>query len=226
MLESDAFDEDENQLSRELSEGLPNPGDKLVQETPAGLRVDPLGYSDPRTPETRSPVGRWGLYSGGFLEAGDLLVESLKNRPADPALIYPVFFVYRHHLELELKGRIRYCLRCLSGLDDAEIATRLKGRHDLHGLWNTFKSCYPDYAREMPKASRAFESLLSELSRIDPDSQGARYPVDTKGNQTLASFQHLDLSTFRSAIHKMSNYLGCIHEGMAQELDWRSEMES
>jgi hypothetical protein len=226
MLKQDAFDEDEQQLSREFSEWLPKLGDKLIQKTPDALRVDTLGYSDPRTPKARSPIGRWELYSDGFLQAGDLLVESLKKTPADPALIYPILFLYRHHLELELKGRIRYCLSCLSGLDDAEIADKLNRGHNLQGLWSTLKSCYPDYGREMPKASRAFETLLSELSKIDPDSQGARYPVDTKGNQTITNLRCLDLSAFGSAIRKMSHYLRCIHEGIAQDVDWRSEMES
>ena len=229
MFPPDASDEDEEQLSRELSEYLPKQGDKLVQETPSALRLDPLGHSDPRTPETRSRVGRWDLYSDGFLEAGDRLVESLRETSADPALIYPIFYLYRHHLELELKGRTIYCLNCLSGLDASEIkvhVVKLCKTHKLQKLWGILKLQYPNHVEEMPESTQAFENLLSELDELDPDSQSARYAVDTKGNQPFLHLGCLDLAALKSGIHKMSHYLGCIHEGIGQEVDWRSEMNS
>lgn len=223
-------EDEEKQLLREMDEWLPKPGDKLIQETAGAFPVDPLGYSDPRNPAERSPLGRRDLYSGGFLEAGDRLVESSMTGPSDPALIYPVFYLYRHHLELELKGMILYSVNWLSG-DDAEetkssVSEQLNRTHGLLSLWETLKKCFPNYDKETPKAARVFENLLIELHKHDPDSQAARYPVDCRGNQTFSKLRSIDLEALKSGIHKMSHFLSGVHEGMAQEVDWRAEMAS
>jgi hypothetical protein len=231
MPEADAFDEDQEQISRELSEWLPRRGDKLIhQETPFAAHVDPLGYSDLLNPEKRSPIGRRGLYSDGFLQAGDRLVDSLKGSPVEDALIYPIVYVYRHHLELELKGRILYCLNWLSGKNAEEIKSfaseKLNRNHRLLPLWHTLRNLYPCCAKQMPNETKAFEKLLAELDKLDPDGQAARYAEDIKEKQTFFGLYSLDLALFRSAIHKMSHYLDCILESIGEELDWRSEMAS
>jgi hypothetical protein len=78
----------------------------------------------------------------------------------------------------------------------------------------------------MPNETKAFEKLLAELDKLDPDGQAARYAEDIKEKQTFFGLYSLDLALFRSAIHKMSHYLDCILESIGEELDWRSEMAS
>lgn len=227
MLGPDAFDEDEEQLSREMDEWLPKRGDKLIQESPSALLLDPLGCSNPDIGKTRSLRGRRDLYSGGFLEAGDRLVEGLMKISADPALIYPIFYLYRHHVELELKGTIRMCLHHLPGTDPKEVVNKeVDKTHNLARLWRFLKKLYPNYNEQMPEASQSFESLLLEFHEHDPDSQAARYPVDSKGNQTFSRQRSIDMSALRSGVHKMSHYLDCIYEAIAQEVDWRFELAS
>lgn len=204
-------------ISRELDEWLPKQGDKLIHETPSAAWVDPLGYSDPAAPLARSPIGRRDLYSEGYLEAGDRLVEGLTRSPMEDVLIYPILFLYRHHIELELKGRIWYWLNWRSGFDEEAIRCFVKDEkldkaHGLSKLWDVLKKHWPDCDKEMPKTRPAFEALLSELDSYDPDGQAARYPVDRKGQQTLLRLSSIDLAKLRASIHKISHYLGCIRE--------------
>src|SRR5260370_6794126 len=102
-LKEEDLRDDELQFSQELREWLPGPGDALIEDTSSAVRVDPLGYSEPHSPAARSLIGRWDLYSDGFLHAGDRLVDGLTASPGEDELLYPILYLYRHHLELELK---------------------------------------------------------------------------------------------------------------------------
>ncbi len=214
----------------EAEEWLPRKGDKLFQVTPFAARLDPLGLSDPISLKKRSPTGRWGLYSRGFLMAGDRLVEGLAGSPGEAPLIYPVLTLYRHHLELELKELIRSCPDYLSELSEAEIQKKLESldnTHSLSSLWSTLQTLYPncnDWASK--EDQEAFKAILFEFNDHDPHSQAARYPVDKKGNQTLTRLSSVDLPALKVGVHKISHYLNCIYEGIGQEVEWRSEMAS
>jgi hypothetical protein len=231
MKDNPNSEEDGAALRRELDEWLPRLGDTLFKDSSSALRVDPLGYSDPRFPTERSMVGRSDLYSEGYLHAGDRLVDGLTGSSDEDELLYPVFFLYRHHLEMELKGRVKACLNHgLSGLAEDEIASvreKLALKHGLRSLWQILKKCYPECDRDFSAGTReAFDHLLRELDDLDPSSQAARYSLDRKGNQTLPCLASLDLRELRKNVHKMSHYLAAIREGLYQELDWRDEMAS
>lgn len=216
-------------IQLERRELLPRKEDKLIPETSSAAMVDPLGLSDLTNIQARSPIGRSALYSQGYLLAGDRLVEGLTMSPIEDALIYPIFYLYRHHLELELKGLTRYCLNSFSEIPSEEIKKKIKELDDKHGLgwlWKNLRQLSPGIARVNPEADRAFESLLFELDRHDPNSQAARYSTDKKDNQTLSKLRSVDLDIFSKAVHKMSNYLDCIYESIGEQKDWRSETES
>jgi hypothetical protein len=218
-------------LVEELRDWLPRPGDGLIEETESALRVDPLGYSDPCSPGDRSPVGRWGLYSRGFLDAGDRLVDGLTGGPCEDELLYPILFSYRQHIELEVKGRVYGCLNHrlseLSEKDISGIKEWLKKTHRLQGLWDTLKRCSPDCQGEFGAATRmAFEGLLAELDGIDPNGQASRYPVDQVGGQTLLGRSAVDAQVLKKRVHQMSNYLTAIQEDMYLALESRNEMAS
>jgi len=217
------FSEEESQIASELREWLPNPGDKLIRETISAAQVDPLGYSDLADPENRSPVGRWMLYANGFLMAGDRLVDHLVGIAAEDALIYPVVYLYRHFLELQLKAQILFCQPRLSGKTTKDVQSfkpkRLDNNHSLRNLWEILDGIYPKFADERPNITAAFESLLFELDALDPNSQAPRYALDKKGNQTFMGVQALDLVTFKAGVHKMSHYLMGFEESVDAELE-------
>jgi hypothetical protein len=209
---------------------LPRQGDKLFVETDSAARLDSLGLSDPLLPETRPLAGRRKLYSDGYLLAGDRIVDSLTGAPWEDALIYPILYLYRHHIELELKGLIAYSLNHLPNTNTPDIEAKFAGfknGHKLSRFWDLLKEAFPKWAEGSSPASQlAFEALLTELAEHDPVGQAARYEVDTKEKPTLATLRLVDLPTLKIGIHKISNYLRCIYEGIGQEVEWRAEMAS
>jgi hypothetical protein len=215
-----AYQNEDQQLFREWSEWLPKQGDKLIQESPAAAYLDPLGHSGTSASEARSQYGRWSLYSDGFLRAGNRLVEGSTHSAIEDALIYPIVYLYRHHLELELKGLIAYYVTRLpcSKEEKQSKTKKLTHGHSLKRFWNSVRELYPICAQEMLEATNAFQHLLFELDSYDPSSQAARYPMDNLDKPTLSNLHLVDLDHLKSAVNKMSHYLSCIHESMAERL--------
>jgi len=69
----------EERAISEYNDALPQSGDRLFVESQDGIRLDPLGMSDPRSGE-RTATGRRELYANGYREAGDRLVNTGRIR--------------------------------------------------------------------------------------------------------------------------------------------------
>jgi hypothetical protein len=187
--------------------------------------LNPLGYSDPRQPSARSLIGRRGLYADGYRTAGDRLVDSLSGGSIEASLIYPILYVYRHHLELKIKELTDLLIAVrpeLFGKDPATIEDKsdaLKDKHGLKALWNGLEGRYPKCSSWASKEyAKAFRRLLIELDDHDPSSQAARYETDRRGNATLNRLRAIDPLALKRGIHMMSNYLGCVFEVIADEV--------
>jgi hypothetical protein len=98
-----------------------------MSEEPSNFSMDPNGDTsadaDPQLPWPRSgdqlfgpdedwdnnacinfTFDRFNLYARGYLQAAELLVETIVNTHRSPhAVVYPIAFLYRHYLELRLK---------------------------------------------------------------------------------------------------------------------------
>lgn len=223
----DGLDDDEARIQAELLDWLPLPGERLFEETLDAAHVDPLGYS---SGTSRSSIGRFELYCDAFREAGDRLVNSCSGIPGDDALIYPIITVYRHHLELAVKGVIYACPTSLSPLtkeDIAEKKRRLTRMHSLKDLWQMLRSIDPKCdGWAAPDTAMAFQAMIIEFDMHDRDGQAGRYSHFTDGSQTLIGLRGIDLQVLKNRVHKMSHYLSAIFEATYQRDEWRSEEES
>lgn len=122
----------------------------------------------------------WGLYAMGYEEAADILVKNVKSDNSD-LLIYPIAFLYRQAIELQLKDII-LTSRGLYGFENIEVPKN----HDLLQSWNICKKAI-EYA--WPKKSnrgsiKEVEKVIKEIHKIDKQSFSFRYPVD-KSNVPL-----------------------------------------
>jgi hypothetical protein len=216
---SDEVELEQRLLERELAEFLPKAGDRLFVASAAGAHVDPLGFS--AAGEKRSSIGRWQLYSSGFLHAGDRLVDSTSGAPHEDELIYPILALYRHHLELELKYATRYYSR------DANLRGWLTEKHSLIALWQKLSEIYPRFGEwASEECTKACFALLSEFDGHDPNSQGFRYPEDKRGDPTLIQLSVIDLRSLKLGVHKVAHYVGTIVEQIGEDRDWEAEMAS
>jgi len=124
----------------------------------------PLEY-DP-SPSDRSEA--WLQYAEVYLDAIKELLSWLKDRQLGyhDYQILPLLFLFRHYLELQLKGLI--------------VQTGAKFRHKDHNLRELLNIIKPhDDKRYLTKSPK----LISQLSVLDEKSDVFRYPEDTKGKR-------------------------------------------
>ncbi|CAH2403077.1 hypothetical protein MES5069_360144 [Mesorhizobium escarrei] len=74
-------------------------------------------------------------YKAGFRKAAFELTSKVCEQPVDQDLIvYPIVYLYRHHIELVLKGVVRMALD-LQAKSTTPAQERKLGGHDLLSLW-------------------------------------------------------------------------------------------
>ncbi len=122
----------------------------------------------------------WGLYAMGYEEAADILVKNVKSDNSD-LLIYPIAFLYRQAIELQLKDIILTC-RGLYGFENEEIPKN----HDLLQSWSVCKKAIEHvWPKEEDRGNvKEVEKIIREIHTIDKKSFSFRYPVD-KNNAPL-----------------------------------------
>ena len=123
-------------------------------------------------------------YTEGYRRAGDIDVSGRVQN----FLVYPVLFLYRHHIELLIKQIVGLAL-VLSEVPDTDQYK--KDNHNLNTLWLLAKKLLPevnDSHRSSwigPYISRHFLSLYPLLVRRRRYSRGERYPSALCGCHSL-----------------------------------------
>lgn len=131
--------------------------------------------------------------------------------------VYPVGFLYRHCIELNMKAAIvrSSWFRAL----DLEHKRRLFREHRLSRLWELLKPIVSEYMQL--SEIEPFERQLQELERLDATSQGFRYP-----------FSDLDANTgepgplLEGLIGNSFDNLVWVLDGMAQWLAHTADIEN
>lgn len=166
---------------------------------------------------------KWGLYASGYREAADILVQAIEQRSASKdALVYPVLFMYRQYLELQIKNLIRQARRL------QDIKGDFPKHHRISELWAL---CYELLSDISPGDSvdelKEIARLIGEFSEVDPSSMAFRYPENQDGSTSLPGISHINLRNVRGVIAKIGIILtgaDCqIGEYLQCKLDMASE---
>lgn len=163
----------------------------------------------------------WTLYASGYKEAADVLVQEVEKRSASlDTLVYPVLFLYRQYLELQLKVMTRTVRRLLDR--DPVMPTG----HRIELLWRDLdallREAFPDEStQELVDLGR----LIQQFAAVDPLATAFRYPVDKSGNPSLPGMRYLNLRNVKEVMAKMAMLLGGAHDQAYEHLQWKLEME-
>lgn len=163
------------------------------------------------------------LQMEGYKLAADQLVRTIEGGGNDQDfLVYPIVFLYRHHLELLLKD-----LRA-AGWQLYDWDLTAKADHKLPGLW---KDCRRVIEKTWPDASASdadvVEKLIAEFDALDPNSTAFRYSKSMKGEKSLPDdLTHLNLRHLRETMDKLSLFLQGSLVGVGVNLDFKKDMDS
>lgn len=158
------------------------------------------------------------LYAAGYKDAADGLVFALAERRTSlDSVIYPLVFLYRQGLELELKLIL-------------PLARRLAhkpGKNDRqHGLMLMWAELRPLLAALDPRPGDpqlpALESFIRQLDEVDPGSYAFRYPTSTKGEVSLPDLRYINVRHLGEIMDSVFLMLSGIHSWLG-ELDQHDE---
>ena len=169
---------------------------------------------------------KMNLYADGYLHAAEILIDSIVNS-ADrvnyiDAKVYPILFLYHHHIELKLKDVIS---KGGSLLDEEE---EFPQHHKISELWCIAKKiiCQINKDNADKEAVNAVENVIKELSSINNNAEGYRYPYDKEGNLLLKDIDTLNLDTLRKTMKKITTFLDAACEQIYVYLDYKGDMKS
>ena len=117
-----------------------------------------------------------GHFVTAYKESADALVESaIARRAVLDVVLFPILFLYRHYLELELKNLVMIHRKLLGADPD------YPQHHSLKALWDEAKTgIREDYGADCPVEVDYLDSCIDELNAHDPASFSFRYPRDRK----------------------------------------------
>ena len=174
-----------------------------------------------------NPIEDLCAFGAGYHEAGKSLVakfEKLKGYSDFEG--YPIFFLYRHSLELYLKA-IAYkgakLLQLMSYEDIANDPKLLKSHELAKHIPLLKKICIErkwdlDYKIDDSVSLKEAFQLIEELDKIDSNSYTFRYPVNTKGEESLKHHTVLNVIHFGKTLDPVIELLDGMLTGI--EHDW------
>jgi hypothetical protein len=149
-------------------------------------------------------------YAEGYRMAGERLVDSLaSNRYTADVLVYPILFLYRHYLEVQLKNLL-VVAQVLAGEPPA-----IPIHHDLMKLWLEARTRMEQALPQTIADNKVAEGYIRQCHLVDRTSYAFRYPLDTKGRPTASIPDRIDLERVRHTMRKLANFL----EGTLDYLD-------
>lgn len=159
-----------------------------------------------------------GLYIEGYREAADKLVHNvIESGTNQDILVFPISFLYRQYIELQLKHIIRESRVFL------EEGATFPEHHRIGDLWNTANSLMARIIKKHDQSIKdyitesdvqAIKTIITEFVKIDPDSFTFRYPKDKKGKNNLDGIQYINLRKLHDQMgvlkEKLDKYYLCV----------------
>lgn len=166
-----------------------------------------------------SGASAWPVYAQGYRMAGDLVLRTILDTGHDQDfLVYPLIFLYRQYLELQLK-QVIHIGRELHGGRGRPVDT-----HSLAALWD---HAVTHIRQEWPKddLDSTIRRDLQEFDAVDGGSYAFRYPVGTLREPSLpVELERLNVRTFALRADEIGNYLDGAIEGLWHHRDSLREM--
>ena len=146
-------------------------------------------------------------------------------------LVYPIIFLYRHHVELMLKRIIRQVPSLIDGRLSEKQREHLE-KHRLDLLWEDLRGMLPALCKaagwDEPDVQVAgIDNYVRQLSELDADSFSFRYSHSKKGKPSLPkNLKNINLRHFGDLMKRLADYLYGMDEAVSWLVESKAEMES
>lgn len=174
---------------------------------------------------SHSPVR---LYILGYKKAADILAQQVVETARDQdSLIYPIAFLYRQYIELQLKDLIKESRTLLSE------GSTFPEHHKIKDLWMLTSQLMRKIIIEVDKSANEYitsedfafiETVISSFVEVDPESMAFRYPKNKNGCSSLEEIRHINISNLSEQINELSERLKKFDLVVSMLRDWQNEM--
>ena len=162
------------------------------------------------------------IYARGYQESAQILTADFLSRiHYGDQNGYPIVFLYRHSLELYLKGII-YNGAILSSYSNLEIIDSVLNNpkknniHNLHILADKstklLKKLFPEDS-DIENLCKEMVSISDQFMQIDKNSYSYRYPIDNEGEFSTTPNQKVNIESIAEVMDSLLKKLDII--------DWR-----
>lgn len=191
--------------------------------------------------QSNACIAQWdadGAYSRGFRRAAERLAEHVcETGTGQDVLIYPIVYLYRHHVELMLKAILKSASRLL----ERKLTEQSLWALDHHGLQELWQEVRPLLDPVCGKAGNpAFpvadldgvDSYIRQIHAHDPGGVRFRYgTMKAKGFKRLGfppplhpNLTLVNVGMLAAAMEKLADYLEGIEGWFAHLEDAKAEM--
>jgi hypothetical protein len=168
-------------------------------------------------------------YLEGYRRGARFLVgHVVEERHDQDFLVYPIIFLYRHHIELALKNMILQCPYLIGRQLNKQEEENLK-QHKLKWLWRDLKPMLRALCQAhapLPEADvEGIDDYIEQLTAMDADSFAFRY-AHTKGDEpSLPGVKQINLRHFAVTIERLADYFDGLDAALYSLVEHKSETE-
>jgi hypothetical protein len=174
-----------------------------------------------------NPVNDLAAFAAGYHDGAKVLVANMEAKLGYADYEgYPIFFLYRHALELYLKAIVyRGALLCRLASATVIRVDKLFARHDLARLLPPVKEIFDhvgwNWQVEVPglESWEGVSKLVRAIDGIDRGSSSFRYPVTSDGSAPLQRHLVLNAIAFGHRMDPLLDILGGAVTGLDDTWD-------
>lgn len=151
------------------------------------------------------------LYIIGYKTAADILTQQVVITARDQdVLVYPIAFLYRQYIELQLKDVIKESRILLSE------GNSFPRHHKINNLWDLARGLMRKIIENIDQSAGDYikpddfiliENVITNFVEIDPESIAFRYPTNESGDSSLADINLINIRNLADQINELSNRL-------------------
>ncbi|NKX41769.1 hypothetical protein HGG71_09870 [Rhodobacteraceae bacterium R_SAG2] len=137
----------------------------------------------------------------GYRKSADVLVQqAIDNFREADYLVFPIVFLYRHALELNLKYIINHYGHHVG-------VGPIWNTHEFENLWPIFLEVLERFGTQDPdQADQIVGGVIAKFGNVDPRSFSFRYPRDNRGEPVPLARDRLDLTRLRDVMSGVFGY--------------------
>lgn len=161
-------------------------------------------------------------YTEGYRRAADILINHIDESGRDQDfLVYPVLFLYRHHLELLIKQIIGLALALAEDPDKHQYK---KDDHNLNNLWPLAQKLILEVDDSYrPSDFKIVKEVVKALHQADERATDFRYARRNDGIRSLEGIHYVNARRFGEKMGEASDLLDGVDNGLRYLLDCKAE---